>query len=51
LPVCQECGERLESENQKHDYYDCGNYHLKRAVEVFGLEKVKKFLSAFKKEA
>jgi len=34
--ICQECGQELSSWGEKHDYQDCGRYHLKRAEEILG---------------
>lgn len=40
LTICQECGKTLSSWSERHTFLDCGEYHLERAVEILGREKV-----------
>lgn len=32
--TCQECGQKLDNWNVKHNVYDCGKYHLERAIYI-----------------
>lgn len=41
---CQECGKEVADFDERHCLEDCGNYHLKRAVEILGIKKVLKYL-------